>query len=169
MIHKYYLVKKSFKIPATLYQPIDDMCPGHGEFSINESVSYKKGDLIATTEDDVPVIQDTSACVSMHGGRFVFHHSLPKDKVVLIPNVREAVTYHELKSMQDDVKDDIKYYQKAVNNTEYYMEKHAESMNDILWGAKRILSSLAILTRLQYESDSLDFNLKKCRQSMMQS
>ena len=55
MIHKYYLVKKSFKIPATLYQPIDDMCPGHGEFSINESVSYKKGDLIATTEDDVPV------------------------------------------------------------------------------------------------------------------
>ena len=49
MIHKYYLVKKSFKIPATLYQPIDDMCPGHGEFSINESVSYKKGDSIFLT------------------------------------------------------------------------------------------------------------------------
>lgn len=169
MIHKYYLVEKSFKMPATLYQPIDDMHPSLGEFPINESVSYKKGDLIATTEDDVPVIQDTSACVSIHGGRFIFHHSLPKDKVVLIPNVRGAVTYQNLKSVSDDVKDDIKYYQKEANNTEYYMAKRAENMDDILWGAKRRLSILAILTMLQYESDRLDFNLKKCRQSMLQS
>lgn len=169
MIHKYYLVEKSFKMPTTLYQPIDDMHPSLGAFPINESVSYKKGDLIPTTEDDVPVIQDTSACVSIHGGKFIFHHSLPKDKVVLIPNVREAVTYQNLKDMSDDVKYDIKFYQREANKTEYYMAKRAKNMDDILYCAKRRLSIITILTRLQYESDRLDFNLKKCRQSMLQS